>query len=148
MKAKLLIIAIIFMSGMTANAQEFQRDTIETIGGNLIITFIGHGTLMFEFQDKVFHIDPWSELADYSKLPKADVILITHEHGDHLDPLAISAIEKENTQLFLTKLCYDKIKKGKVLKNGDYTAAAGFPVEAVPAYNRLARKGYSTSRSC
>ncbi len=141
MKKALSLISFIFLVSLSATAQEFQKDIIETIGGNLTITFIGHGTLMFEYQDKVIHIDPWSRLADYSKLPKADAILITHEHGDHLDPEAIKAIEKENTELILTKICYKKLKKGRILNNGDYTAVAGFPLEAIAAYNRLARRG-------
>ena len=58
--------------------EEFERDTVETSVGDIEITFIGHGTLMFVFGGKVIHIDPWSRLADYSKLPKADLVLLTH----------------------------------------------------------------------
>ena len=123
------------------NGQEFQKDVIGTLGGDLGITFIGHGTLMFEYQGTVIHVDPWSKLADYEKLPKADVILITHEHGDHLDVQAIDAVSKEGTELYLNQNSFDQIKKGKVLKNGDYTAIAGLPLEVVPAYNTLARRG-------
>jgi L-ascorbate metabolism protein UlaG (beta-lactamase superfamily) len=141
MKTKFLVTAIIVFITLTSMAQELQKDVIETLGGDLTITFIGHGTLMFEYQDKVIHIDPWSRLTDYSKLPKADAILITHDHGDHLDPEAIKMIEKENTEIYLTKICYDLIKKGKILNNGDYIATAGIPVEATAAYNRLARRG-------
>lgn len=141
MKTKILTAVILAMFSLVSVSQELQQDVIKTLGGDLTITFIGHGTLMFEYQDKVIHIDPWSRLTDYSKLPKADAILITHEHGDHLDPEAIKLIEKENTDIFLTKICYDAIKKGKILNNGDYTAVAGIPVEATAAYNRLARRG-------
>lgn len=129
------------MAPLLGFSQDFQKDVIQTLGGELIITFIGHGTLMFEYQDKVIHVDPWSKLADYSQLPKADAILITHEHGDHLDPVAIDSLSKEGTQLFLTQLCYDQIKKGTILKNGDYSAIIGLPMEVVPAYNTMARRG-------
>ena len=63
------------------------------------ITFIGHGTLMLTFGGKVIHIDPWTQLADYSKLPKADLILITHEHRDHLDLKAVDILRKEKSRL-------------------------------------------------
>ncbi len=126
---------------MISYAQEFQKDIIPTVGGDLTITFIGHATLMFEYQNKVIHVDPWTRLADYTKLPKADVILITHEHNDHFDPEAIKAIEKEGTQILLPKICHDQLKKGKLINNGDYTAVAGLPVEAVAAYNILAKRG-------
>ena len=53
----------------------FEKDTIKTSKGNLEITFIGHGSLMFTYDDKVILIDPYSKLADYSQFPKADLIL-------------------------------------------------------------------------
>ena len=54
----------------------FETDPIQTSAGELEITFIGHGTLMMEFNGKVIHIDPWSQFTDYANLPKADIILI------------------------------------------------------------------------
>jgi len=67
------------MFAFTAFAREnYETDSIKTSAGNLEITFIGHGTLMFTFGGAVIHVDPWSRLADYSKMPKADIILLTH----------------------------------------------------------------------
>jgi len=57
--------------------EPFQTDIIKTSSGDLTITFIGHGSLMFAFGGKVIHVDPYSKLADYAKLPKADILLIT-----------------------------------------------------------------------
>lgn len=139
---KLQILTILFwMTVSSGFSQDFHKDIIPTLGGELTITFIGHGTLMFEYQEKVIHIDPWSRLANYDQLPQADAILITHEHGDHLDPGAIETLTKEGTELFLNQNSYKEIKKGKILRNGDYTAVAGLPVEVVPAYNTMARRG-------
>jgi len=113
----------------------FESDLIKTSQGDLKITFIGHGTLMFNFGGKVVHVDPWGKLADYSKLPKADLILITHEHQDHLDLDAIKKIKTDKTMVILTKNCADKVKSGKVMNNGDVETVAGVKIEAVPAYN-------------
>ncbi|MBI4644639.1 MAG: MBL fold metallo-hydrolase, partial [Deltaproteobacteria bacterium] len=78
-----------------AHAQgKFEKDVIKTKAGDLEITFIGHGTLMFTFGGKVVHVDPVGQYADYSKLPKADLILITHEHGDHLDLKVVAALRQ------------------------------------------------------
>lgn len=114
---------------------KFAEDVIKTKTGDLKILFIGHGTLMFNYKGKVVHVDPWSRLADYSKMPKATHILITHEHGDHLDTKAVSTLRDEKTMLVLTKACAEKVPGGIVMKNGDVRAVSGLRIEAVPAYN-------------
>jgi L-ascorbate metabolism protein UlaG (beta-lactamase superfamily) len=90
---------------------------------------------MLRFNGKTIHIDPFSKLADYAKLPKADVIFITHEHSDHLDPAALQSIRTKDTVLVLTAKCAEKISGGIVMQNGDVRTMAGIQVEAVPAYN-------------
>jgi len=83
----------------------------------------------------VIHVDPVSREADYGKMPKADLILVTHEHGDHLDPQAIELIRTEKTSIVLTEVCASKISGGVVMKNGQVTNVRGLEIEAVPAYN-------------
>ena len=112
-----------------------QSDTIKTSVGNLEMTFIGHGTLMFQYDDKVIHVDPVSEMGDYSSLPKADIILITHEHHDHFDPETIEKLRKDNTELVVSEVCAKQIENRIVMKNGDRKAFKGIAVAAVPAYN-------------
>ena len=132
----LLMFPIIWLShSESKEAKVLKEDIIKTSAGDLKITFIGHGTLMFTFGGKIIHVDPVSQEADYSKLPKADIILVTHEHGDHLDPSAIKAIRTDKTEIILTEKCLPKAKDGKVMKNGETKTIAGFKIEAVPAYN-------------
>ncbi|HPY51692.1 MAG TPA: MBL fold metallo-hydrolase, partial [Sedimentisphaerales bacterium] len=64
-----------------AEEKKLEEDVIKAEQGDLKITFIGHGTLMFTWQNKVIHVDPVTREVDYTKLPKADLVLITHEHG-------------------------------------------------------------------
>ena len=113
----------------------FEKDTIQTNAGDLEITFIGHGTLMLAFNEKILHVDPWSQFTDYANMPKADIILITHEHHDHLDPKAIEDVRTENTTLILTQICANQIKGGIIMKNGNEETIDGIKIEAVPAYN-------------
>ena len=134
-----LFIMVFAFAGSAKDESEeeamFEEDIVKTSAGDLKITSIGHGTLMFTFGGKVIHVDPVSREADYSKLPKADLILITHEHGDHLDPKAINVIRKEDTEIVLTEICSQRINGGVVMKNGDTKTVGGLKIEAVPAYN-------------
>lgn len=112
-----------------------EKDTIPTSGGDLEVTFVGHGSLFFGFGGKVIHVDPFGKLADYTKLPKADLVLITHAHGDHLDATAVSAIRKPDTRILVAKACAGKVEGATVLGNGETLTLEGVTVEAVPAYN-------------
>ena len=127
---------VLLLAAIPTRAEaEFDMDIIETVQGPLQITFIGHGTLMFSFGGKVIHVDPVSSETDYSKMPKADLILITHEHRDHLDSQAIELVRTERTSVVLTEVCARQVSGGTVMKNGEVSKVQGFRIEAVPAYN-------------
>lgn len=119
------------------SAATFDKDTFRTKSGKkIVITFIKHGTLGLRYDNKTYEIDPVSMYADYTKFPKADYILVTHEHADHLDAKAIDALTKNNTQLIINGSSAEKIGKGEVMKNGDTRKLADkVTIEAVPAYN-------------
>jgi L-ascorbate metabolism protein UlaG (beta-lactamase superfamily) len=121
-------------------SDEYEVDEIQTSAGELKITFLGHGSLMFTFNDEIIHIDPFNDVADYSSLPEADLILITHEHRDHLDHAALESIRTENTEVVLTVTCAQEIRDGIVMKNGDVTTIRSVRIEAVPAYNLVHKR--------
>lgn len=120
-----------------AAQQPFEIDSFSTSAGEVKVTFLGHGTLMFFHKGQVFHVDPFSEVADYESLPKADAVLITHEHFDHLDRSALDAIVTPHTEILLNEASEKILGRGRVLKNGERTELLGVKVEAVPAYNIL-----------
>lgn len=127
----LFILSMIFLTA----EQPFEKDSFQTEQGTLEITFIGHGTLMFSYEGKTIQVDPWSRLADYSQFPDADLILVTHEHGDHLDLEAIHTCRKTGTEIVYTELCSQKVSSGILMRNGDSQTIKGIGIEAVPAYN-------------
>ena len=137
--AKMALLAIILggvaAAGAAITTAGLVQDIIPTSQGDLKIIFIGHATLMFEFAGKVIHVDPVSSEADYTELPKADLILVTHEHGDHFDPKAIGLLRKPATDIVLTQASADAAKLGAVLNNGQMAVRQGIKIEAVPAYN-------------
>lgn len=113
----------------------FESDTIKTSTGDLVMTFIGHGTLMLQAADVVIHVDPWTKFTDYRDLPKADIVLVTHEHRDHLDKDAIGRVSADGTEVLLTAACRDALGRGVVMANGNSVQLHGLRIDAVPAYN-------------
>lgn len=135
----LIMSGLIFVSpawGLTV----FDKDSLQTSAGVVEVTFIGHGTLMLQFDGKVIHVDPVAKFADYGAMPKADIILLTHHHGDHLDAGGMMQLRTEQTKVVLTELCAEKVSGGMIMKNGDAIKVDGIGVEAVPAYNLVHRR--------
>ena len=135
MKILLLLLTIHLLNPMKT---EFTKDVHDAGDGELVITFIGHGTLMFEYHDMVIHIDPTMREADYADMPDADLILVTHHHGDHLDLTAIKHVRPTDCPVVMTQACLDQLEdfKGAVtMENGDRKTLKGIPIEAIPAYN-------------
>ena len=99
-----------------------------------------HASIRIEYNGREIEVDPVSKLGnktvDFSVMPKADYIFVTHEHGDHFDKEAIGLLNDSKTLLVTNQRCADMLGYGKVMKNGDKIAIAeDFSVEAVPAYN-------------
>ena len=115
--------------------EQFEKDVIQTSAGELEIVFIGHGSLMMIFEGMNIYIDPFSRVADYSQLPAADLILLTHEHQDHLDVEALGYVRTENSIMVLNEACARQLEEGIVMANGDINTVMGVRIEAVPAYN-------------
>jgi L-ascorbate metabolism protein UlaG (beta-lactamase superfamily) len=131
----LALLAAACLLAALASAQGFEKDVIPTSAGDLSITFVGHGTLVFGHGGKTIHVDPFGKLADYAALPKADLVLITHAHPDHLDPTALAAIRKPDTQVVVAADCEGKVEGAITLANGEKKTLLGIEVAAVPAYN-------------
>lgn len=109
-------------------------------GKPVAITLVKHASLELRYNGLSIQIDPVSGLGrqtDYSvEFPKADIILVTHEHGDHFDKDAISALQKPETELYTNARCAEMLGWGKALGNGDNAQlSGGILLDAVPAYN-------------
>jgi L-ascorbate metabolism protein UlaG (beta-lactamase superfamily) len=139
--ASVLMVGV-FGFGVCARAAA--TDTIPTSEGDLKITLIGHGTLMFEYAGKIIHVDPWTKVGDYTTLPKADFVLITHHHRDHLDTAAVEQTAKDDTVIVMTQKCAEQIEDMNwspiLMANGDKRKLNGFAIEAVPAYNLVHKR--------
>jgi len=131
----------VFFSFAPARAQEqFEMDTINTSKGDLKITFIGHGSLMLTYESKTIYIDPYSKVADFTRLPAADIILLTHHHRDHMDSASLEQVRNDKTTVVLTETCARTLGLGIVMKNGDVQTIQSIKIEAVPAYNLVHKR--------
>jgi L-ascorbate metabolism protein UlaG (beta-lactamase superfamily) len=112
-------------------------DTIKTAQGHLVISFLGHSSLMMSWNGRTIHSDPVSSEADYAKLPKADIILISHDHDDHLDLKAVAHAQTAATKIVGNPDVAKQIPQTIVMRNGDKQIVDGLLIEAVPAYNMV-----------
>ena len=140
MPMKVLPLLVFCLLAASPAVAQYEKDVLESVKGDLVVTFLGHASLMLEYNDRVIQIDPWSKLADYSNLPKADLVLITHHHQDHLDPIALEKTRKPTTRLIITELCRTAVPDGIVMKNGDSREEYGITIDALPAYNLIHKR--------
>ncbi|MDR2938159.1 MAG: MBL fold metallo-hydrolase [Prevotellaceae bacterium] len=133
MKKILLGLTLIF--SLMAQAQTPKGDIFKTSLGELQVQLVKHGSLMLTLGDKVIQVDPISQSADYSALPKADLILVTHEHGDHFDKAAIYKTKKPSAEMVASAIVAKRLPGAKVLANGESAEWNGVKIDAVPAYN-------------
>lgn len=117
-------------------------DTLQTPGGQRVMIFpLMHASLRLRMGDVELYIDPVSELGDrkvdYWHMPAAHLVLVTHEHADHLDETAINDLCYQQGKLITNARC-DSLLGGraqKVMANGDHASQCGIEIDAVPAYN-------------
>jgi len=140
MKILLVFMVMMTIGTLTATAQEVtvtKRDVIKTSSGDLEIIFIGHSSLMMTFNGKTIHFDPYGKMADYTRLPKADLIFITHDHNDHFDMTALQGIQTKDTVVILPPICSEMIPEGLIMRNGETITVQGIKVKAMPAFNMV-----------
>ena len=104
--------------------------------GDVVVTPTYHATTMIQVGSTVIWLDPWSK-ANLEGVPKADVLLISDVHFDHLDLDAIAKVIKPETVIVAPQAVADKLGQPvqHVLANGARVDVAGIGVTAVPMYN-------------
>jgi L-ascorbate metabolism protein UlaG (beta-lactamase superfamily) len=141
-----VVAAVAVVLGVTAshlsaaNPSNRQVDVVQTSAGELRVMPIYHGSVMLEFGGSVIHIDPWSQ-GDYTGLPPADVLVITHTHADHLDRMMVDQLHKPSTIIVSppavadTLNCAPRCGALAIVGDGSKQTVAGIGFEGVPMYN-------------
>lgn len=130
--------SILSFFGCGRKSVEYPQDKITTASGEVMtLTFFKHASLSVEVGGRYIYVDPVDEYADYSKLPKADVVLITHSHYDHLDMAAIDKLTTSKTVVVCDKTSAEAFDFDCVTMTPGSTAQPldSIHIEAVPAYN-------------
>ncbi|MGH9354934.1 MAG: MBL fold metallo-hydrolase [Terriglobia bacterium] len=102
---------------------------------NLDIERKGHDTFRIA-GTKVIYIDPFR----LKSQDKADLVLLSHDHFDHLSREDLEKVCTPETQIIASPLCKDglkglHVKKTTFLQAGQKVDVDGVEVKAVPAYN-------------
>ena len=129
-----------FLFALTASAQLKTDEFTTKSGKKITITCIKHASMEINYNGVEIEVDPvgmWLKPeTDYATFPKANIILVTHEHKDHFDRAAIHEIRTPATSIYVNQAVFGHFRNGLVMQNGDVRRyAADITIEAVPAYN-------------
>lgn len=124
--------SMVRMTGLVHAAAEPQ--IFPTSAGSVKITPLNHASTLIEAGGKVIYLDP-AKPVKFSGLPKADLILITDIHGDHMDPDSIKDVSKSDTEIFAAPAVVQTVTSAKPIANGETKTWQGWTIEAIPAYN-------------
>jgi L-ascorbate metabolism protein UlaG (beta-lactamase superfamily)/rhodanese-related sulfurtransferase len=125
---------------MPVTTDIYEVDVFKTKSGKTVkFNALVHASIRIEYDGREIEIDPVTKLGnktiDYTAMPKADYLFVTHEHGDHFDKEAIKQLTGDKTQLITNKRCAEMLGYGQIMLNGQCSMVNDIQVEAVPAYN-------------
>jgi L-ascorbate metabolism protein UlaG (beta-lactamase superfamily) len=127
-----LVCSLLALSPLAYSASQTQ--VFPTAAGPVSITPLNHASTLIEAGGKVIYLDP-AKPANFSGRPKADLILITDIHGDHMDPDSIKDISKAGTDILAPSAVVQTVSSAKPIANGESKTWQDWTIEAIPAYN-------------
>ena len=133
MKLSLLLICLFL--AINSSAQPDNRTQVfPTSAGPVKITPLYHASTLIEAGGKVIYLDP-AKPANFAGQPKADLVLITDIHGDHMDPASLATVSKPGTEILAAPAVLSTVTTAKPIANGESKKWQDWTIEAIPAYN-------------
>src|SRR5207244_10434807 len=145
MKLIAVLICSLIAQGLLAYPAADAAQVFSTSAGLVKITPLHHASTLIEAGGKTIYRDP-AKPVKFSGLPKADLILITDIHGDHMDPDSIKDASKAGTEIFAAPAVVQTVTTAKPIANGETKTWQGWTIEAVPAYNLNPTRGPSPGK--
>jgi len=131
-----LIFAVVYsvfaISSFVHSATSTQ--TFSTSAGEVKITPLNHASTMIEAAGKTIYLDP-AKPVNFAGHPKADLVLVTDIHPDHMDPASIAELSKAGTEIFAPPVVVKTVTNAKPIANGETKTWQDWSIEAIPAYN-------------
>lgn len=117
-----------------------QADILASSAGDITITPVHHASLVLGFDGLTVYLDPVGNPDRYADLPRPDLVLLTHEHGDHLSPETLAALVGPQTRLIGARVAIEKLDgaladKAEIISHGETVDIDGLGITAVPAEN-------------
>ena len=140
MRRNIFTILLGCLTAASCNAAQKVDEFTTKSGKKVTITCIKHASLEINYDGTEIQIDPVgagvTPVTDYNQFPKANIILITHEHKDHFEREAIACLRTPATTTYSNTAVYNMFRNSLPLKNGDsITYRQDITIKAVPAYN-------------
>src|SRR5438309_11809563 len=102
----------------------------DTSSGSVKITPLNHASTLIEAGGKVIYLDP-AKPVKFSGLPKADLILITDIHGDHMDPDSVKEISKAGTEVISSPAVAQTVTATKPIANDESNSWQAWTIESI-----------------
>jgi L-ascorbate metabolism protein UlaG (beta-lactamase superfamily) len=144
MRDPAILVTLVMIAAVAAAIQNpMTSDRIATDAGPLVIHPIEHATFVMAWNGKTIAVDPVGGAQAFSDFPKADLILITHIHGDHLSVETVASVSGPLTTIVGSASVAEKFSDSdrariSVLANGEEMEWEGVVIEALPMYNTTA----------
>ncbi|MCL3882274.1 MBL fold metallo-hydrolase [Marivita sp. GX14005] len=131
--------AVTFLPFRVRSATE-GADSFAFDGGEIFVHPVEHASFVMQTPAGTIYVDPVGAADRYSDLPAPDLILITHEHGDHYNAETLGAVMTDQTRMITNPAVFDMLpedlaSRASAMANGDEMDMDGITVNAIPAYN-------------
>jgi L-ascorbate metabolism protein UlaG (beta-lactamase superfamily) len=122
------------------STNDFTGDHLATDNGDVVMHPVGHASIVMRWNGKMIYVDPTNGAAAYQSFPRADLILVSHDHTDHFSSATLDAVRSSSAVLIVPQEVYNMLSAAQkaiaiVLTNGAVTNVMGMTIEAIPAYN-------------
>lgn len=123
-----------------ARAAGHSSDVFETPAGQITVHPVSHASFVMETPVGTIYVDPVGEPGAYADFPAPDLVLITHEHGDHYNAETLAALVGDETPMVSNPAVFEMMSeemkaRTNPLANGQSYEILDIGIDAIPAYN-------------